>query len=78
MSRPMPAELAQTLADGLLSFPVTPFSADLAVDRPALIEHLQWQSSYDVAGLFVAGGTGEGFSLSLAEHARSPPRPCRR
>ncbi|MDZ5077175.1 5-dehydro-4-deoxyglucarate dehydratase [Nesterenkonia sp. HG001] len=69
MSRPMPAELAQTLADGLLSFPVTPFSADLAVDRPALIEHLQWQSSYDVAGLFVAGGTGEGFSLSLAEHA---------
>lgn len=62
-----PAELAETLKDGLLSFPVTPFTENLAVDEPALIEHLEWQSSYDIAGLFVAGGTGEGFSLTLEE-----------
>lgn len=62
-----PAELAETLKVGLLSFPVTPFTENFAVDESALIEHLEWQSSYDIAGLFVAGGTGEGFSLTLEE-----------
>ncbi len=62
-----PADLAETLKDGLLSFPVTPFTESLAVDESALVKHLEWQSSYDIGGLFVAGGTGEGFSLTLEE-----------
>lgn len=62
-----PAELARALKDGLLSFPVTPFTEDLRIDQAKLAEHLEWQSSYNIGGLFVAGGTGEGFSLTLDE-----------
>ena len=65
-----PHELADKLKDGLLSFPVTAFDADLNVDEAAYRKHLDWQSSFDVAGLFAAGGTGEGFSLTPAESAR--------
>jgi 5-dehydro-4-deoxyglucarate dehydratase len=62
-----PAELAAQLKTGLLSFPVTAFHADLSFHEAAYREHLSWLSQYDVAGLFAAGGTGEGFSLTPAE-----------
>ncbi|MBB3093977.1 5-dehydro-4-deoxyglucarate dehydratase [Actinoplanes campanulatus] len=62
-----PADLAARLASGLLSFPVTHFDDDLAFDEPRYREHLAWQASSGVAGLFAAGGTGEGFSLTSAE-----------
>src|SRR5690349_18636579 len=62
-----PAELASRLSSGLLSFPVTMFDGNLDVDEPRYREHLAWQASHDVAGLFAAGGTGEGFSLTSAE-----------
>ncbi|GAA4736088.1 5-dehydro-4-deoxyglucarate dehydratase [Modestobacter marinus] len=62
-----PDALADRLKSGLLSFPVTHFDADLQFDEPRYREHLAWQSSFDVAGLFAAGGTGEGFSLTPAE-----------
>nr|WP_198943070.1 5-dehydro-4-deoxyglucarate dehydratase [Actinophytocola xanthii] len=62
-----PESLAERLRSGLLSFPVTHFDADLRFDEPRYREHLAWQSGFDVAGLFAAGGTGEGFSLTTAE-----------
>jgi len=62
-----PDVLADRLKSGLLSFPVTHFDAQLQFDEPRYREHLAWQSSFDVAGLFAAGGTGEGFSLTPAE-----------
>ena len=62
-----PDELAHTLGTGLLSFPVTPFTADLEFDEASYREHLSWLSGFDVAGLFAAGGTGEGFSLRSHE-----------
>jgi 5-dehydro-4-deoxyglucarate dehydratase len=62
-----PDELAHTLGKGLLSFPVTHFTPDLAFDEAAYRDHLSWLSGYDVAGLFAAGGTGEGFSLRSEE-----------
>ncbi len=62
-----PDELAAQLKTGLLSFPVTHFQPDLSFDEKAYREHLSWLSQYDVAGLFAAGGTGEGFSLTPAE-----------
>ncbi|MFI9007838.1 5-dehydro-4-deoxyglucarate dehydratase [Actinosynnema sp. NPDC053489] len=62
-----PAVLADRLASGLLSFPVTHFDADLRFDEARYREHLAWQAGFDVAGLFAAGGTGEGFSLTPAE-----------
>lgn len=63
-----PAELADVLKDGLLSFPITPFTKELDVDEERLVAHLEWQSSYAIGGLFIAGGTGEGFSLAPEEH----------
>jgi 5-dehydro-4-deoxyglucarate dehydratase len=65
-----PDELAAQLRSGLLSFPVTHFDAALDFDEPRYREHLAWQASYDVAALFAAGGTGEGFSLTHAETDR--------
>ncbi|MFD2759222.1 5-dehydro-4-deoxyglucarate dehydratase [Gulosibacter faecalis] len=65
-----PQELAQHLGSGLLSFPATAFTADYEFDEAAYRNHIEWQSSYDVAGLFAAGGTGEGFSLSVDEFPR--------
>ena len=67
MTHYSPAELATQLKTGLLSFPVTHFHADLSFNEAAYREHLSWLSQYDVAGLFAAGGTGEGFSLTPAE-----------
>lgn len=65
-----PAELAAHLKDGLLSFPATAFDDELEFDEKAYREHVAWQASYDVGGLFAAGGTGEGFSLTVEENAR--------
>lgn len=70
MAQYTPQELASKLKDGLLSFPVTAFDADLELDEAKYREHLSWQSSFDVAGLFAAGGTGEGFSLTQPEMER--------
>ena len=62
-----PESLRQRLGSGLLSFPVTPFDADLEPDFRAYKDHVGWLSGYDAAGLFAAGGTGEFFSLSPTE-----------
>lgn len=70
MAQYTPVELAAKLKNGLLSFPVTAFDANLEIDEAAYRNHLAWQSSFDVAGLFAAGGTGEGFTLTPEEAAR--------
>ena len=70
MTEYSPTDLAAQLKSGLLSFPVTHFTADQQVDEPAYREHLAWLAEYPVAGLFAAGGTGEGFSLTFDETDR--------
>lgn len=70
MAHYSPRDLAKKLASGLLSFPVTAFTKDLAFDEDRYRQHIDWQSSHAVAGLFAAGGTGEGFSLTPDEAAR--------
>ncbi|HET8595941.1 MAG TPA: 5-dehydro-4-deoxyglucarate dehydratase [Intrasporangium sp.] len=60
-------ELAHLLGTGLLSFPVTHFTPELAFDERGYREHLSWLSGFKVAGLFAGGGTGEGFSLRSDE-----------
>ena len=70
MAQFSPQDLAAHLKNGLLSFPATAFNSDLSLDEAGYRGHIEWQSSYDVAGLFAAGGTGEGFSLSPDEAAR--------
>ena len=60
-------DLRARIHTGLLSFPVTPFGADGGFAPAPFRAHLAWLSAYPVAGLIVAGGTGEMFSLTPAE-----------
>jgi 5-dehydro-4-deoxyglucarate dehydratase len=64
-----PDEMAAALGKGLLSFPVTTFHADGTLDSAAYHENIAWACSHGPAGLFVAGGTGEFFSLTPGEVA---------
>ena len=70
MTEYSPTDLAAQLKSGLLSFPVTHFTDDLRFDEAAYRKHLGWLAEYPVAGLFAAGGTGEGFSLTFEETDR--------
>lgn len=70
MAQFSPKDLAKHLSDGLLSFPATAFTEDLELDENTYRNHIAWQSGHNVAGLFAAGGTGEGFSLTPQETAK--------
>ena len=67
MSRMTPKEMALTIGNGLLTFPVTPFDASNKFDAVRYRSNLDWLCSHEVAGLFAAGGTGEFFSLTPTE-----------
>lgn len=62
-----PEELRSQLR-GLFSFPVTPFTERLEIDIARYREQLSWMIKSKPAALFVCGGTGEFFSLDLAEY----------
>ena len=62
-----PEDLRDFIRSGLLSFPVTPFDCEGAFNPHAFAAHLEWLSPHKIAGLIVAGGTGELFSLAPAE-----------
>ncbi len=70
MTEYSPTDLAAQLKSGLLSFPVTHFTDTLEFDEAGYRKHLGWLSQFPVAGLFAAGGTGEGFSLTFEETDR--------
>ena len=67
MTTASPQEIAHKLGSGLLSFPVTHLREDGSFDEPAYRENIGWLGQFDASGLFAAGGTGEFFSLTLAE-----------
>lgn len=60
-------ELKTSITDGLLSFPVTDFDTNGKFDSESYRKRLLWLKGYEVSALFVAGGTGEFFNLSLDE-----------
>jgi 5-dehydro-4-deoxyglucarate dehydratase len=62
-----PGDMATRVGEGLLSFPVTHFGEGLDFTPKPYQEHIAWLLSYNPAGLFVAGGTGEFFSLTPKE-----------
>lgn len=62
-----PQEMAAKLGTGLLSFPVTTFDQQGRLDAAAYRDNIAWVCSHGPAGLFVAGGTGEFFSLTPSE-----------
>jgi 5-dehydro-4-deoxyglucarate dehydratase len=54
--------------NGLLSFPVTPFTSTNEIDLPRYREHIEYMVGANPGGLFVCGGTGEFYSLDLEEY----------
>ena len=62
-----PDELRRILRAGLLSFPLTDFDADYRFDAPGYRRRLEWLKPQGASALFAAGGTGEFFSLGVAE-----------
>lgn len=62
------SDIKTKIGSGLLSFPITDFDAQGEFDAVSYAKRLQWLSSYDSAGLFAAGGTGEFFSIGYDEY----------
>ena len=63
-----PERLKSAIGSGLLSFPVTHFTGDGAFAPGPYKEHIDYLVGHRPAALFAAGGTGEFFSLHLAEY----------
>ena len=62
------SKIKSSLEDGLLSFPVTDFKEDGTFNATTFAERVEWFISHNVSSVFVAGGTGEFFSLSADEY----------
>jgi 5-dehydro-4-deoxyglucarate dehydratase len=62
-----PSELRSKLA-GVIAFPITPFKDDLSLDIPGLRDNLEQLLAHRVSAVVAAGGTGEMYSLTSAEH----------
>jgi len=62
-----PQELRAKLK-GVIAFPVTPFKRDLSLDLPGLRRNVRFLAKHPLAAIVAAGGTGELYSLSPAEH----------
>jgi len=62
------SKIKSSLEDGLLSFPITDFDENGEFNAETYAERLEWFVSHEVSSVFVAGGTGEFFSLSAAEY----------
>src|SRR6266404_5378501 len=62
-----PNELRQRL-QGVISFPVTPFNADLSLDLDGLRRNLRLLLKHNICAIVAPAGTGELYSLTPAEH----------
>ncbi|WP_133647080.1 5-dehydro-4-deoxyglucarate dehydratase [Paraburkholderia flava] len=65
-----PQELKQIVSEGLLSFPVTDFDAQGEFRADTYAGRLEWLAPYGASALFVAGGTGEFFSLTHDDYSQ--------
>jgi len=63
-------DLKQILSSGLLSFPITDFDANGDFVARTYAARLEWLAPYGATALFVAGGTGEFFSLTAEDYTR--------
>lgn len=61
-------KIKSALGDGLLSFPITDMDTDGNFDAKSYTDRLHWFMQHDISAVFVAGGTGEFFSLSKEEY----------
>ncbi|WP_043530334.1 5-dehydro-4-deoxyglucarate dehydratase [Litchfieldella xinjiangensis] len=61
-------DVKQAIGDGLLSFPITDFDAAGNFDQESYRRRLEWFISHEISAVFVAGGTGEFFNLTMDEY----------
>lgn len=61
-------KIRNALSDGLLSFPITDMDEKGNFNNESYTERLKWFISHEISTVFVAGGTGEFFSLSREEY----------
>lgn len=64
------SKIKSSLEDGLLSFPITDFDEQGNFKADTYAERIEWFVSHDVSSVFVAGGTGEFFSLTVEEYTQ--------
>jgi 5-dehydro-4-deoxyglucarate dehydratase len=62
--------LRDRIADGIMAFPATPFHPDLSFNEEGYESHVAFLTQHSPTALVAAGGAGELFSLSMAEHER--------
>ena len=65
-----PQDLKKVMSSGLLSFPVTDFTAQGDFNPKGYAARLEWLAPFGASALFAAGGTGEYFSLSGDEYSQ--------
>ncbi|NBQ88057.1 MAG: 5-dehydro-4-deoxyglucarate dehydratase [Betaproteobacteria bacterium] len=63
-----PQDLKTIVSHGLLSFPLTDFTANGDFNAAGYAQRLEWLAPYGASALFAAGGTGEFFSLTGDEY----------
>lgn len=61
--------IKNALGDGLLSFPITDMDDKGQFNGATFKDRLEWFITHQVSAIFVAGGTGEFFSLSKDEYS---------
>lgn len=61
-------KIKSSLEDGLLSFPITDFNDKGDFNPDTYTDRIEWFVGHNVSSVFVAGGTGEFFSLSADEY----------
>src|SRR5471032_1624411 len=64
-----PQELKAIVSECLLSFPITDFDAQGEFRADTYAGRLEWLAPYGASALFVAGGTGEFFSLTHDDYS---------
>jgi 5-dehydro-4-deoxyglucarate dehydratase len=61
-------QLQRRFSTGIMAFPATPFRADGELDLPCYEGHVAFLAEHEPVALVAAGGAGEIFSLTFAEH----------
>lgn len=61
-------QIKAALEDGLLSFPITDLDENSQFNPDTYTSRLEWFLTHNISAIFVAGGTGEFFSLSEQEY----------
>src|SRR5688572_26317943 len=64
----MAANQLRSQLRGVIAFPVTPFKNDFSLNLDGLRKNLQALAAHPLCAIIAAGGTGQLYSLTPAEH----------